>query len=253
MSAASTRLLAWAKAASYGAEHRAGARCAPALPLIEVRSPVKIRKIAVPVLMSLLAAGCASDHGDLDETGGVSAVRSACPVVGVPAATGDITLFDPPASSDANAIDVSATMTNVRSTCADSGPDIVTAVTFDVEARRVRAEGARDVTLPYFITLVRGGSAVVAKRIGHVVLHFDAGQARAQIAGQATTSVGRASATLPEDVRKRLTERRKPGDNDAAIDPLAVPEIRQAVLSASFEALVGFQLTNEQLKYNATR
>jgi len=40
---------------------------------------------------------------------------------------------------------------------------------------------------------------------------------------------------------------------DAALDPLADPDIRAAVQKASFELLVGFQLTDEQLKYNATR
>ncbi len=61
------------------------------------------------------------------------------------------------------------------------------------------------------------------------------------------------SPSLPEDVRRRLTEKRKAGNEDAATDPLSKPEIRQAVLRASFEALVGFQLTQDQLKYNATR
>ncbi len=222
-------------------------------PLNKVCPFVMTPKIAIPALVLLLAGGCAASKGELDETGGVAAVRSACPVVGVPAATGDITLFDPPASRDAAAIDVVASMTNVRSTCSDAGSDIVTSVTFDVEGRRTRTDAPRDVSIPYFITVVRGGSAVVAKRVGYVALHFAAGQARAQLAGQASTTIGRASATLPEDVRKRLTQRRKAGDTDAAIDPLAVPEIRQAVLSASFEALVGFQLTDDQLKYNATR
>jgi hypothetical protein len=58
---------------------------------------------------------------------------------------------------------------------------------------------------------------------------------------------------LSPEVRKTLTRVRKAGADDAAVDPLARPEIRQAVLRASFEALVGFQLTDEQLKFNATR
>jgi hypothetical protein len=65
--------------------------------------------------------------------------------------------------------------------------------------------------------------------------------------------VARSAATLPDDVREKLTRKRKAGDQDAAVDPLSTPEVRQAVLRASFEALVGFQLTDEQLKYNATR
>ncbi|MEG3087268.1 hypothetical protein [Sphingomonas sp. PB4P5] len=204
-------------------------------------------------LISALVAGCAG-KGDINLDGGVgiTAVRSSCPSVGIPASTGDITVFDPPASRDAAAIDVTALMTNVRSTCTE-GTDIVTAVTFDVRASRMRGDVARDVTLPYFITIVRGGTAVIAKRIGRVTVHFDAGQTRAQTSGTASATVSRSAATLPEDVRKKLTEKRKAGDTSAAIDPLSAPEVRQAVLSASFEALVGFQLTDEQLKYNATR
>jgi hypothetical protein len=31
------------------------------------------------------------------------------------------------------------------------------------------------------------------------------------------------------------------------------PQVREAVANATFEHLVGFQLTQDQLKYNATR
>ena len=210
-----------------------------------------VRKLAVLALVPLVLSGC-NRTGEI-EAGGITAVRSACPRVGVPAGTGDITLFDPATSRAASAIDVTATLTNVQSTCDDSGTQIVTSVTFDVYGRRNRAEGPRDVTLPYFITVVRGGSSVTAKRVGHVTLHFDAGQLRAQATGQASASVDRAAATLPEDVRKRLTEKRKAGEQAAAMDPLADPSVRSAVLAATFEALVGFQLTEDQLKYNATR
>ena len=58
---------------------------------------------------------------------------------------------------------------------------------------------------------------------------------------------------LPEDVRAKLTERRKSGDVNAAIDPLSDPTVRAAVARATFEHLIGFQLTQEQLRYNATR
>ena len=207
---------------------------------------------SAPLLLGALAlVGCAST-GEISE-GGVTAVRSSCPVVGVPAGTGDITLFDPATSHDASAIDVTATITNVRGTCGDSGDQINSQVTFTVDARRTRTDAARDVTLPYFISVVRGGSAVVAKRVGRIAVHFDAGQVRAQASGTASAQVSRAAATLPESVRDELTKRRKAGDEDAAVDPLTKPEVRQAVLSASFEALVGFQLTDDQLRFNAQR
>ena len=63
----------------------------------------------------------------------------------------------------------------------------------------------------------------------------------------------RSAATLPEDIRNELTKPRKAGQEDAAIDPLSTPKVKQAVLRATFEAVVGFQLTDDQLKYNATR
>ncbi|MEP7006663.1 MAG: hypothetical protein ABI810_11825, partial [Sphingomonas bacterium] len=88
------------------------------------------RKIAVPAFLLLLTGGCAHT-GEFDETGGITAIRSACPTVGVAAATGDITLFDPPASREAAAIDVVADMTNVRGSCSDATDDIVTTVNFE--------------------------------------------------------------------------------------------------------------------------
>lgn len=210
-----------------------------------------ILRIAVPLLV-LAVAGCARS-GEIDASGGITAVRSACPTVAIPAATGDVTLFDPPESRLETAIDVTAAMSNLRSTCDDRGEQVTTQVTFDVRARRTRTDAARDVALPYFVTVVRGGSQVVSKRVSRVALHFDAGQAVATASGQATTFVNRAAATLPKDIRTKLTRKRKAGEEDAALDPLAQPDVREAVLKASFEALVGFQLTDAQLKYNATR
>jgi hypothetical protein len=210
-----------------------------------------VRKLAVSALI-LLAAGACSRTGEITE-GGISAVRSVCPRVGVPAGTGDITLFNPADSREASAIDVNAVITNVQSTCDDTGPQVQTNITFDVYARRAAAEGARDVSFPYFVTVVRGGTSVTAKRIGRVTVHFEPGQLRAQTRGTASATIERAAATLPEDVRKRLTEKRKAGEQAAAMDPLSDPAVRGAVLAASFEALVGFQLTEDQLKYNVTR
>ncbi len=209
-------------------------------------------KIILPALVGLTLAGCATRAGELTAEG-ITAIRTACPAVAVPATTGDITLFNPPASEDQSALDVTATLTRVRSTCSDVGENVSTAITFDVLARRTNPQGARDVVLPYFVTVLQGGTVVVSKRISRVSVHFDDGQLRASASGQATANVLRSAATLPADIRKQLTRPRKAGNEDAAIDPLARPNIRAAVQRATFEALVGFQLTNEQLKYNATR
>jgi hypothetical protein len=208
-------------------------------------------KAAGAASIALILAGC-STEGQIRETG-IVVNRSACPAVAIPAATGDVTLFDPPASRDANAIDVVANITNLRSTCDESGDRIVTNASFDVQAQRRDARAPRDVVLEYFAVVVQGGTNVVSKSIGRVGLHFDAGQLRASTRGTAGGAISRAAATLPEDVRQQITRERKPGDPAAAIDPLADPKVREAVRAASFELLVGFQLTPDQLKYNATR
>jgi hypothetical protein len=216
--------------------------------------PVSVRKLALPLLTLAILGGC-SRAGEINVDGGVgiTTLRSPCPHVAVPAGTGDVTLFTSPTDRTSTAIDVTAVLTNVKSTCDDSTDQVLTSVTFDVMARRASADGARDVQLPYFVTLVRGGGNVVAKRLGHVNLRFEPGQLRASVSGTGTTTVARSAATLPEDVRERLTRKRRAGEEAAAMDPLADPAIRQSVLSASFETLVGFQLTDEQLRYNATR
>ncbi|TFI57871.1 hypothetical protein E2493_12845 [Sphingomonas parva] len=208
-------------------------------------------KAAVAALLPLAIVGCSSD-GQLTATG-ITVTRSACPAVGIPASTGDITLFNPENSRDASAIDVVAHITNVRSTCDESGENIVSTVNFEIRGQRRDASGAREVVLPYFAVVVQGGTNVVSKSVSRVGLRFEDGQLRATATGTATGSVLRSAATLPEDIRRQVTRERKPGDPDAAVDPLADPTVREAVRRASFEVLVGFQLTEAQLAYNATR
>ena len=208
------------------------------------------RRLTALALM-LLATAC-SREGQITQ-GGIYITRSACPQVGIPAATGDITLFNPANRTDAAALDVTAAITNVRSTCDESGANIVSTVNFDVVATRRDIAEARTVVLPYFTVAMQGGTQVVAKQVGNVGLNFAAGSQRAQTSAQATIQVSRAAATLPEDVRKELTRERKPNDPDASIDPLSRPQVRDAVARATFEHLIGFQLTQDQLVYNATR
>lgn len=210
----------------------------------------KIKAVAAP-LLTVALLGCSGDGTIVDQ--GVIVTRSACPAVAIPAATGDVTLFNPASSRDAAAIDVVATVTNVRATCDESGEYILSNVTFDVQAQRRNASGARAVVLPYFATVVQGGSNVVSKRVGRVGLQFADGQYRASTSGSASGQILRGAATLPEAIRDQITRPRKAGEAEAAIDPLADPTVRAAVLRATFEMLVGFQLTDEQLRYNATR
>lgn len=213
----------------------------------------RFRLLAVIAIAAALA-GC-RHKGDLvvDESVGITALRTTCPAVGIPDYTGDITLFSPAGARTADAIDVTATMTHVRSTCDNSGAKVYSEAHFDVLASRTHTQGARTVQLPYFSTVLRGGSAVVTKRVGTVTLTFADGQARAQASGVAGAYIDRSEATLPPDMIERITRKRKAGEADAATDPLTEPDIKAALDRANFELLVGFQLSEDQLAYNATR
>ncbi len=209
-------------------------------------------KAAIPALLSLVLIGCAGGDGEITDAG-ITTTRTACPAVAIPSATGDITLFNPPSSRDAAAIDVVAHITNVRSTCDETGEYIVTNTNFEVHGQRRDPRGEREVVLPYFATVVQGGTNVVSKRVSRVALRFADGQYRASSSGSASSQVLRSAATLPEETRKFITRRRKAGDPDAAIDPMTDPGVRAALTRATFEFLIGFQLTQDQLAYNATR
>lgn len=212
-------------------------------------------KLRSSALLAVTLLSACHKTGDItaENGGGVYAVRSVCPIVGIPTGTGDITLFNPQGSTDESAIDVTAAITNVRSTCQEGTSDIVSTVTFDVIGQRRDAGAARQVVLPYFDVALRGGDNVAAKKVNGAVLDFAAGQTRASIRVGATVRVSRAAATLPANVRANLTKQRKAGDADAAVDPMSDPAIRLAVANATFEHLVGFNLTQDQLRYNATR
>jgi hypothetical protein len=199
-------------------------------------------------------AGCARE-GELvvDQGVGITAVLTTCPAVGIPDYTGDVTTFRTAGDPTLANLDVSASITNLRSTCDDTTNRVYSEATFDVRARRSDVRGARTVTLPYFVTVLQGGSAVVSKRVGQVTLNFADGQERAQASARAGSFIDRAAASLPEDIRERITRRRRAGDPEAALDPLSAPEVRQAIARTRFEMLIGFQLSEDQLAYNATR
>jgi hypothetical protein len=212
-------------------------------------------KLRLAALLAVTLLSACRHVGDItsENGGGVYAVRSDCPIAGIPAGTGDVTLFNPPGSTVASAIDVTATITDLRAVCSGAGNDVVSTATFTVVALRRNAGPARQVILPYFDVALRGGATVAAKQVGRVVLNFRAGDLHAWARVQTSVRVNRGAATLPANVRAILTRPRKAGEAEAAIDPLAAPAIRSAVANATFEHLVGFQLTQDQLKYNATR
>ena len=212
-------------------------------------------KLRLAALAAALLLSACRHAGDItaENGGGVYAVRSACPIAGIPAGTGDITLFNPPGSTDSRAIDVTAAISDLRATCQQTTDEVISTATFTVVALRRDPGPARQVVLPYFDVALRGGSEVAAKQIGQAVLNFRPGDLHAWARVEAIVRVNRAAATLPANVRAILTRPRKAGEAEAAVDPLSEPDIRAALARANFELLVGFQLTNDQLAYNATR
>lgn len=211
-------------------------------------------KTSAILLAVLVLAGCKTGT-EFDERGGFKIARSACPAAAIATYTGDVTLFDPPAERRIEAIDVTASIANLKTSCTEGGnsPQVQLTAGFDVFARRATAGPARTVTLPWFATILRGGTQIESKQIGQVTITFPDGQLRGSAHASAIAQVSRAAATLPEDIVRRINRKRKAGDADAALDPMNEPEVRDAVNKANFEVLVGFQLTESQLAYNAAR
>lgn len=214
---------------------------------------MKPRTALIVATLGAMALGGCKTKGDIviQDGVGITALRTPCSAVGIPQYLGSITLFSPPDARTEKAIDLTATMTDVKSTCDNTQPsNVITHATFTVLATRTDPHGARQVTLPYFATVIRGNDNVVAKRLGTVTLNFANGKRRATATGTAEAVVNRAAATLPAPIRERITRKRKAGQSDAAVDPLSQPDVKEAVAKATFELMLGFQLTDKQLAFN---
>jgi hypothetical protein len=203
-----------------------------------------VRAGALVLLLAATLAGCQRNP--------LVVKRSACPAVAVPSYAGDATLLRGN-GSDAADLDVVATITNLRDTCTETAEQFVTAITYQVVARRSAAGPARRVELPLFIAVVQAGNIVDAKQTTRVVVDFADGAERAIVAGSATAAVSRRAAAVPDEILRRINRERRPGELDAATDPMADPQVRAALRAASFEVLVGFQLDDRALAYNIAK
>jgi hypothetical protein len=158
-----------------------------------------------------------------------------------------------PRAAIASAIDVVATITNLRGSCVASGARLVTSAASTCS--RCAATIAGRAT---WCSLFRDGGAVGHQRRlqaqgpgrGAVRRRL---LPRARRRARRLSSVAASAATLPQNIRRLITAERRAGDPNAALDPLSDPAVRQAVEQARFELLVGFELTADQLRYNATR
>jgi len=205
----------------------------------------KLRNAALVAAAAVALAGCQRNP--------LVIKRAICPAVAVPIYAGDLTSFLPGTGPDAGNIDVAATITGVRETCTETPKTLVTNITYDVIARRTATAGARRVSLPVFAAVVQGGNLIVSKQIGSVSLDFADGEARAVASASARGSVARSATTLPDEIQAKINVKRRAGDLDAATDPLSDPLVRAGLRAASFEVLIGFQLTNQGLGYNVTK
>ncbi|MEI6486580.1 MAG: hypothetical protein WCO11_09975 [Sphingomonadales bacterium] len=207
-----------------------------------LRRPLSFTLLAVPLLM---LAGC--DRNPL------VVKRSSCPAVAVATYAGDVTLFTPGAAPDAANVDAMATITNVRDECTETADRFAARITYDVVARRTDKSAARQLVLPVFAAVVQAGNIINAKQIANVTVNFAAGQDRAVGRGTAEASVSRAAAAVPQAVLDKVNRKRRAGDFDAAVDPMADPEVRSALRAASFEVVLGFQLDDRALAYNVAK
>lgn len=208
-----------------------------------LRRSAALALVAVP---ALLLAGC--------ERNPLVVKRSACPAVAVAAYAGDVTLFRPGTTSpDVANMDAVATITNVRDECAETTDQFVSRIRYDVIARRTDTSAAQQFVLPVFAAVVQGGNVINAKQIANVTVNFAAGQERSLAQGSATAAVSRTAAAVPQAILDKINRKRRPGELDAATDPMADPEVRAALRAASFEVLIGFQLDDRALAYNVAK
>ncbi|MGQ5701738.1 hypothetical protein ACUJ46_06790 [Sandaracinobacteroides sp. A072] len=176
--------------------------------------------------------------------------RSPCPAVAVPLHAGQLTRFDPAQSRNADAIDLTAQLVDVRGACIEGSDYLITDVSFTVAAQRRDAGPRREVYLPVFVALAQGGNVLVSKQQSGVMLVFEEGATRAEARGGGRAEVHRSAVTLPAEIQERISRERRPDEPDALIDPLSNPQVRAAVRAATFEVLVGFQLDDASLAYN---
>ena len=101
---------------------------------------VATKSVSIGLCVAALA-GCAH-RGDVASSGdGIIQVREACPIVAVPAYTGDVTLFDPTTARTVDAVDVTANISGLRSTCDTVGDQMVSRAMFLVVDSKVGISG----------------------------------------------------------------------------------------------------------------
>ena len=142
---------------------------------------------------------------------------SRCPAAAVVSKTGTVTRF---AGDERRDVDVTfnAVMTGVRVEC-QQGSDVDSTISFHVLASKGPAAESDTVTLPYYVVVLQDNHRIISKKVFEATIRFRPGQRR----------VG-----VREVVRQYL------------------PDIDR-VRRYNYEVLLGFQLTPEEVAFNALR
>jgi hypothetical protein len=187
-------------------------------------------KALLPAFAALLAlAGCASNP--------LIVRRTSCPAVAVVKNASTMTRFSTQGRYDAQDVQLTAMISNIQPSCVERRDGAVTAVRFEILAARRAAAGVQEVQLPYFIMLVKDGQTILAKQIYGTSVRFEENGSNAAVLQ--TVSVISPLVPLPERPKRSKEEE---------YDEFAPPP-----KPATYEVLIGFQLTDAEAAYNVGR
>ncbi len=176
---------------------------------------MKSTRIGNLVVLAILASGVASCA-----VNPFSFVQINCPAVAVVSNTGTETRFE---GETRNSGDVAfnATISNVVTSCVqlEEEQTLTLTTSFSVYVSKGPAYSGGDVTLPYFVVLMRDNNLITAKRIYDANIHFGRGDG---VAG----------------VRETIVQTFDNIDAGRRYD---------------YELLIGFQLSADELSYNVLR
>lgn len=190
------------------------------------------RFISLAVVAAMLA-GCSSNP--------LQITRSICPAAAVARNVSDLTQFSPPTSRDADAITLTATFSDMAVKCSEKGSRIFSDLSVTIAGQRASAAGDQTISVPYFVAVVKGGQTLLSKQLYSANLDFKAGQVRAHTTQTVRADISRSAAIDALGPAPKASK-------DAS-DPF-VETVQKA---SPFEMVIGFQLTDDQIIYNARK
>lgn len=166
----------------------------------------------------VLIAGLALITGACANQNPYEVTVSHCPALAVLGDAGTVTRFIG-GGRDMQDVAYTATISSAVQNCTEHSDGINTIVEFDIVATRGAALTNREVTLQYFVAVMKDNSQLVSKKVFDVTLNFNA-------------STGTAAS---HQVIKSL-----------------IPTLEQSK-RYDYETLLGFQITNDEAAYNIAR